>query len=139
MCRDIGKEPSHPQPARSTLVHGPAAVEDKRHGTGRDAGSGKGSKGRGSAGAAIGRIKLPAECLASGNDDILSDEGEMLADVSWRGGEQGGGGNAACLTSRHIGFAMLLAVGRPLGDAENRQGSIRQTVLGKLEGSEFRG
>ena len=137
--RDIGKEPSHPQPARSTLVHGSAAVDDKRHGFGRDAGSDKASKNRGSAWAVIRRIELPAEHLVFRDDDIPSDKSEMFADIDRRRGKQGGGGNAACLASRHIGLAMLLAVRRLFGNAEDGQGTIRQAVLGKLDGARFRG
>ena len=138
VCRDIGKETSHPQPARAALVRGSAAVDDKRHGIGRNAGSGKGLKSRGSAWAVIRRIELPAERLISGDNDIFSDEGEMFADLGRGRGKQGGGGNAACFASRHIGLAMLLAVRRLFGDAEDGQGSIRQAVLGKLDGGQFR-
>ncbi len=137
--RDICKGTSHPQPARAALVRGSAAVDDKRYGIGRNAGSGKGLESRGSAWAAIRRIELPAERLVSGDNDIFSDEGEMFADIGRRRGKQGGGGNAACLASRHIGLAMLLAVRRLFGDAEDGQGTVRQAVLGKLDGARFRG
>lgn len=139
MYRDIGKETSHPQPARAALVRGSAAVDDKRYGIGRNAGSGKGLESRGSAWAAIRRIELPAERLVSGDNDVLLDKGEMFADLGRRRRKQGGGGNAACFASRHVGLAMLLTIRRLFGDAEDGQGSIRQAVLGKLDVGQFRG
>lgn len=68
-----------------------AIVNDRRQAAGRDAGSDEGVENRGSAWTAIGRIELSAERLASDDEDILPDKGEMFVNVRRRRGQEDSG------------------------------------------------
>ncbi len=128
-----------PQLARSALVHGPAAVDDKRHGFRRDAGSGSDLEDGRSARAGVRRIELAMEGFGFGGEDILADKCKMLADFRRRHGKQGRRSDPACLASGCMRLAMFLAVRPLVGHAQDRQGPVRELVLRQLRRAELIG
>ncbi|NTJ65433.1 hypothetical protein G6M50_17455 [Agrobacterium rhizogenes] len=102
-------------------------------GIGRSTGSGKRLEGWRGAWSAIRRMELPTVCRGFGFDHILAHKRKMVAHFSRWMGQERCGRNPAGLAAHHMGLAVLLAVSRLFGGADDGQASIRQAVLRKFQ------